>query len=461
MKYKLIFTITILTVLTTLGLMLFYSSFDLKMNRFIRNDEYYEAYKHAAKHERLDEFKTNPSIQFYDVMANHYQIDIISDEGWFLPDFTGWSCAEIAYALNNIGQKYKIEFTENKDCIENQIVKQYPVKGEKVYKDDTIVLIANNNNSNQNVFYNGGINFKLCAEYGEWAYYTYNDSVYKSKIDGTQADVVYSSTEGFNICSIFNIDGFLYILEKQNNDEQNNIRIVNAETRNTTDFEVAFFVKSLINNGDIYINSKINYLFNSENEIIEELKTSVKPYIFNNDDIYYLEQVRENGIFTSAICKCKEINGEKEYIIQEDGNITSFVIYDNVIFYILIEKREDKFYDYLIKYDMESKKRSIIQLITKESTTVLGTSKINIWNDKIIVGNLNGEYLIFNKDSKEAISIINSISTIQLRYNFINEVVGNYIVYNYYKNDDITQPLIGLERLNILTGKMESIFFSK
>lgn len=116
----------------------------VKVNSFVGECKYYKAYKIITEKDLTkSKHSNNPSIKFFDVMARHYKEDIVEDGTWTLPDMTGWSCAEIAYALSNIGQPYKIEFVEDSSKRSNIVVQQFPESGQDVSKNEIITLKTN------------------------------------------------------------------------------------------------------------------------------------------------------------------------------------------------------------------------------------------------------------------------------------------------------------------------------
>lgn len=190
MKNKRIIYGILITVFITIGMLVFIGirHFSIiKADNFINNNDYYEAYKYInEKNLFITDHNNNPSVKFFDVMARHYKAEIIGEGTWVLPDMTGWSCAEIAYALHNIGQSYEIEYIEDESYNANAVIAHYPQCGQEVSKSDKITLEVNNYTVIDNIYSRIKLNYNQICEIGEWIYSIRDNSIYRSRIDGAK-----------------------------------------------------------------------------------------------------------------------------------------------------------------------------------------------------------------------------------------------------------------------------------
>lgn len=430
-------------------------------NSFIKENKFYEAYK-CMEENNLDGMESSdaPSVQFFDVMAHHYKKDIIGEGKWVLPDFTGWSCAEIAYALNNIGQSYKIEFVENQWYNANAVVEQLPKCGEKVLKTDVVTLKVNNYYSTDNIGSSIVVRYNLITENGEWIYYMENECIYKSRIDGSEKVKIYeNSDKDKSIVSVAGKSDNLYCILNQREIPQTST-IISIDLSDLSSKVIAETKYSPCYRITIYGNTLTIYA-----DYEYDLKTEELTEGSGGNFVYYDGAKYYDGYYDF---RKEGSNGVTEKLIKLDveGIITNYCIVDNAVYVIFSDRSRDINTEHLYIYDLNTKqKREVTELV--KSTGFLREYEINVWKKNIILTTNDGKSVIYHTDTGKIdnFKTLNKNGVTIEKGDYVVErysVCGNYIYFyvvpgSSYFSDYYIYPY----RYNLMTGEKEEFLAEK
>ena len=253
-------------------------------------------------------------ILFFNVMAHHKALDDskkFSDE-WTLPDFTGWSCAEIACALKNINQSYEVKFIEDDTMQHNVVLKQEPVSGEIISRNDNIILYANSAFCSPPSTSMHEYLELIMVECGEWLYYVGNmddSKIYRTHIDFSEQEIIYdlndeNSPYFFPLVAKENYVYFVeeypdnkFLLQKINSDGSEVNTLVSEEQ-----FDSGTYPTNIRGNF-IYCHY---FSYNIENGQYQQLNNENTSYpwrfiTFDNKAYYYKYIKNDDNIFVSSI----------------------------------------------------------------------------------------------------------------------------------------------------------------
>ncbi|MEX1376174.1 MAG: hypothetical protein AB1Z23_01760 [Eubacteriales bacterium] len=195
---------------------------NILLQKYLKNGMHYEAWDLVYNNPLsfvLCTSAKDDGIKFFDVMATHKtdESNKISGE-WTLPDFKGWSCAEVACALKNIGQPYEVLFIEAPEMQHNVVVKQEPAFGESVSKDYTVVLYANSAYGKEITSYYFPLYTGTITECGEWLILEEYNDIYKCHTDFSDKEKIYECINDFSkaIISINAHENTIYFTDSTN-----------------------------------------------------------------------------------------------------------------------------------------------------------------------------------------------------------------------------------------------------
>lgn len=401
----------------------------------------------------------NENAELSDVKSlfeGKYENELLETDSWLLPDFTGWSCLEVAHALNDVGQKYSIIFKDDEDMGLNVVMEQSPNCGERVKKDETIKLFVNGYHAKRGpteLLYN-----HVCpiAEYDQWVYFTDFSNIYKSgdnfatakkifslnDIDANdekilavipKADTIYFIVGEFfcgSLCSIMN-DGtkFKRIIENEKIVDYfttgDSIQLYNLMDNRLTSFNVS--------TGEI---TKTNYDYISL-LLIQHADHLYYFYFAENSTILMDQKLNDTA-------KTRLIEFEKQKVV------TNMCLYNNSIYYTYYNYKDESNSvadRWLCKYDLQSGKGSDIKKL-RSNKFLVGSYIIFTWRDWLYIAN---EYELYKFDSRD--KMIKRVFNWKFTgyYSHYGQVCGNYL-YLYEPFGD--NRLCNL-RYNLLTDKYE------
>ena len=162
-------------------------------------------------------------------------------------------------------------------------------------------------------------------------------------------------------------------------------------------------------------------------------------YTSYNQYIYYST--------VSGLARKNLSNMQEEILIETEGSIFSFCLYDDVLYYVYVEDDTE----WLYKFDIETKENvAIIEVTTKLNYNY--SNKLYIWNEHVIVVNTDR---IIKVDIKT-----NRAKEIKIRipdksiFTVSSIICGNYI---YVFDESVEEHVIVLldGRYNLLTEEYE------
>lgn len=438
---KSLFILTALIVIVFL--FIFIVCTQMKLNDLINNNHYYEAYEYiVSSHNTESEIHKNPSIQFYDVMANHYEADIIGEGGWILPDFSGWSCAEIAYALHNIGQTYEIEFVKDGTFGVNEVVEQIPKPGVKIDRDQKIHLYVNDLDSSERIIRYDFNNYKTIVEYGEWAYFAHGNIIYKARIDGKEASV-FLETE-YRIESFFFKENSVYYVGYDTTKEKSGLYFIDIESNESELIYDLDYFRTMQNFGDIIFTIMTQY--NIETKQIS--KVDYVNYI-NFNKLEYFMDVKNNVVYY-----LEETSGNKKEIFKSDNRILFIYLDRDKIYYIYEKTKEvsDERVAFLAVYDMDKQQTTTLGKLYSDIAPYPIIVNMNVWRENLIITCLDASTIIYDLELKRISKVNKSFLDITQYEPSYKATCGNYV----YEGDN------GFKyRYNLLTNKYEELMLIK
>ena len=251
------------------------------------------------------------TIEFFEVMSTHEKSDSFTGKTWTLPDFTGWSCAEIALALKNINQSYEIVYEEALNMEHNVITKQIPIEGALVENDDEIILYVNSDYGCVFNYKNSPIINNNTIESGEWLYYINNTgtAIKRSRIDMTDSEVLYITETGYISDMLVNEKSIIFI-EKSIENGNGVLGKINFER---TEKQVLLNV-GLSNL--LFIDNDIVVLYNPICGTMDFFDLS------SNDFYSYESKYRTSGRYALASDQTKHFIGIRNFIysLEKDKN---------------------------------------------------------------------------------------------------------------------------------------------
>lgn len=440
----------------------------IETDNLINNNQYYEAYKNVNKEGALlSKHLNNQSVKFFDVMTWHYKADI-GEGTWILPDMTNWSCAEVAYALHNIGQSYEIEYVDDIRYRANMVVEHFPKCGQVVSKNDVIKLRVNQYYSTDNIYKNSVINYGIVTEIGEWIYFVEDGNIYRSRIDGTEKEKIYQNTNGnFNILSVLGRSNNLYCVMNQIYDLDKSliVSISLDDFKAKTIAEMSFCTQSKIIGDFLYLTGDKIYYYDTKNEELNVFSDNNLNFNVFDDYIYYVEQKTFKKQRYDCIMRKKFIKtGESEEIICVDGDITNISILGDDLYYIEHNRLDEKDSERFMKFNLTNK--GCKQILQKPAIQYIREYEINMWHDNIILFTNGGKLYLYNVNS-EKVSEIETPDRIKMfkeSEDLLLEcysVIGNYAMFYYTKSSKLFSIYNYPYRYNLLTGEREEFFVSE
>jgi PASTA domain. len=442
------------------------------MSELVNDDKYYELYKYINDNSLTNsDYLKNPSVQFFDVMAHHYKKDIIGNKVWVLPDLRNWSCAEVAYALNNIGQAYKVEFVEDVNFDPNAIVEQSPQCGEKVSKSRIITLKVNSYNAPDNIYWHTSVSYNLFSEIGEWIYYIYNGCIYRSRVDGTESTIIYRNPyEDYYIVSLVGKTNEIYCILISKDMPRDSL-LVQLNLDNCTSnliTEVSICFQSSIYGNYLYLLTPEKHRYNIDTGELTIIDDYPQNFIMAGDYIYFVdEETTDDNIHLYDMDQYivrRNLQDSTEEILftQEVGTITNFAVVGNDLYIIVktIDER-NQYSEYLIISDLLSNDATQ-KLTMTEQAEQFEKYYLNIWRDKLLLLSMSGDSFLYDMgiDEEIKISTFNILSfEDEEQYDVVSysEICGNYLCYHYIPDDNLNigESEILPFRYNLITGEKE------
>lgn len=451
----------------------------VKVNSYVEEGEYYEAYKIITDKDLTNsEHYNNPSIKFFDVMARHYKEDIIGEGTWKLPDMTGWSCAEIAYALNNIGQPYRIEFVDDSSKRSNIVVEQFPKSGQEVSKNEVITLKTNSFSAGDNLYSSVYFLFSKYAEVGEWLYYADDNKIYKSRIDGSEKTLFYEYEKDDKfIVSMLGRSNYLYFVLSESNKDFSEERKFYIQSMNLKDLSIKeiyrkdLFCNFKVYDSKMYITEADTYVLDLESGDFRLYRKKQADYIVYKDFEYYFDTE------SSTLIKKNLDGSNEEILISTTGSIKDLVAIGNYIYYR--ELKPTEYYEsvvlrvdeYLMRYDLETTETKVLNKLSKDAYS-LGDYIISYWNDCVLATGMFGNSFKYDVSTEKETKIypadyLNNTLLEGNKYFAVDSfsICGNYIYYIVGCFDEEYSCLFttGLYeyRYNIMTDELEEFNFAE
>ena len=398
----------------------------------------------------------NKGIEIKDLFTDKDMDNLVNASSWIVPDFYGWSCAEVTNVLDQIGQKYEVVFISDENANVNAIIGQVPDCGEKIQKNEVLQLSVNNYYAKSNAItilysYKNPI-----AEIGKWIYFTDGTSIYKSYNDFKTCEKIYSlNSQEESIVSIVPRENVVFYLVKKgiecsiysiNTDGINNHKIYGPE------FCVDFYTE-----GD-----KLFMLFGDMNSVcydltknemnVRDFKFQTYSYLQHDGYRYYVKAGGTEGTF--SLCRYNiEDNSETILFESEKNMATDVCIFKNNIYYICYSKNNNdnilNIDEWLYKYDIDNGKNTLIKKIGFNQATA-DNNQLFVWAGNLIVANAD-RIIKVNLDNEicEEVKINRPKKIEQGSYSIL---CGNYI-YQYMPTTD--KKIFVNGRYNLLTDKYE------
>lgn len=443
-KFKLKHLLYVFLLLTAIVAVLFTTN-QIKFKSLLDNNQHFEAWQltyDKPYYFVLSENAKDERIQFFNTMATHVSPESLDafDSEWTLPDFTGWSCAEIACALKNINQAYEVRFIEDYTMQHNLVVKHEPAAGDTASKDEKIILYANSAYTSESTAAFYKYTDLVIAECGEWVYFTAgNDApcIYRTHIDFSDIEVIYNlnSENDTSFFALIAKENYVYFqeqisydkheLKKINSDGSDEITLMERE-------KGAFLLKIYMDK--FYTSHYVLDLKTNEIELFDT--TSPFKWLFTsfNNQSYYYENIKDDATDTYTgniyLFSINEMIHYSEPILKIDGKINQLKA-DEVNLYISYSSPNDE--EVIIAYDLDKQIKYPLANVYNRGLSSISLDSVIVFRDSFyVIGNDIFDYK-YDTISKERERI--TIATMSdYTYNETNSsiICGNYLIDTTY-----------------------------
>jgi len=390
--------------------------------------------------------KENNNIDFIELVKK--EADYMYTESWKVPDFTGWSCAEVTNVLDEIGQKYEITFVNDENANNNAITGQYPSQGGIVKKNEKIQLKVNNYyaKSNSIRFFYSYMN--PIAETGKWIFFTDGSSIYRSCNDFNYCEKIYNNEDNNEkIVSIIPRENEIIFLV-QNKSSDFSIYSINTDGKEYRKIFEPEGCMDLFSSGDtLNIFYGVLRQYNIKENEIKDTDLIIPSFSFMQYESYryYINSKGDKGPY--LLCKQNIEGGSVTTLIESDKQILNLCLYDNNLYYVSVERNSSFTYDeWLYKFDLKLNENTLIKKINSNTSV---SNYMCVWGNSLVLTNDNSVLKVNIKDNNEI--TINRPSNIdQVSYCIL---CGNYI-YQCLAYPNSGMALLD-GRYNLFTDKYE------
>lgn len=434
---------------------------------YVKNDNHFEAWELVHKNPlmfSLSKTAKDDGVLFFDVMARHKSDDKNQiPDSWTLPDFTGWSCAEIACALKNIGQAYEVKFTNAPEMYHNVIVKHEPAQGSTVSKSDVITLYANSAYGKPTKVSAVTIYGNPANESGEWLVFARGEHLYRTHSDFSDIEIIYTYNNTilwFPFPILFN-ENTVYLNDYIMDDNRDHTYLIVKLSVDSKENEVLFETTTKLAQLTYYYDNKLHFMERRDISGTFDLQTLeyssesfVPSNIIFNDVLYGYETEEDENNNSNSTLWMKNEQGETQTLCNIDGRIEYIVCERNNIF---IGAQVSGSPDMVYRYDLNKNKLILLQ---KESYSLYGGNlniSCNVFNKQVyLVGMFSYDYRYdIHKDRKYPITIATGHSVDgDLMTNMY--ICGNYMlgdmstIKSSYVYNMLTQEWEDIEQLDAL-----------